>query len=307
MHLGIDIGGTKLAGVLLDAQGAVRWQRRAATPATFADAAALLAGWAEDADAEANDRVTMGLCAPGLIREGVSFGAVNLPWSPDGGSRDPWAPALQQRLARPVAVCNDGDAFALAEYRALAVPVSRLAAITLGTGLGGGSVVDGRAVQGGLGQAGEFGHLPLPWRRAEDPPARACGCGRFDCIETLLSGEGLRRLWQLHTGTEPVAPAAMLAAVRANEAGAVRVRDAYADMLARLCVMLLQVLEPELIVLGGSIADLPGLPEATAQAIPRHALGNATIPVRRGRVDGEGAAIGAAWMGRGVTECGRVL
>lgn len=297
MHLGIDIGGTKMAAVLLDGSGALHWRDRAATPPRFDAAVEIVARWADDADARLGRRVTLGLCAPGLIQDGAARHAVNLPWSRPGGV-DAWVAALEARLARPVALCNDADAFALAESRREPPATRRLAALTLGTGVGGGLVVDGRLVQGAHGLAGEFGHLPLPWRQPQDPPARICGCGRFDCAELSLSGEGVRRLWAAMTGGAAMPePDALLAHMAQGEATATELRDRYADMLARLAALLLQVAAPDRLVLGGSLSRLPGLAAAVEAATTRWTLGGVAVSVRCGGADGEGSAEGAAWLG----------
>lgn len=295
MRIGIDLGGTKIAAALLDAGGLERARVRADTPRDYDGTLAALAEAVAALERDAGRRdASVGLCLPGIVD--VAAGrvrAANLPWL-DGR---PFADDLSLRLGRPVRLANDGNAFVLSEaVDGAAAGASVVFGVILGTGAGGGIVVDRRILPGANALAGEWGHNPLPWRTEQDGPPERCGCGRTGCVETMLRGAGLSRLHARRFG-ETATPPEIAARARSGEPHARATLGRYTGILARALAAVINLLDPEVIVLGGGLSDLPELTEAvpalwggwTLDPAPRTRL----VRARHGAASG---LRGAAWL-----------
>lgn len=292
-RIGIDLGGTKIAAVALDGDGTERARYRAATPRGYDATLVALAETVAALDPR-HVGTSVGISLPGLVDPAAGrVRAVNLPWL-DGR---PFAEDAARALGRPVRIANDGNCFALSEAAdgaGAGAPV--VFGLILGTGVGGGIVVDGRILPGANAMAGEWGHSPLPWRTEADGPPVACGCGRLGCAETLLCGAGLTRLHLWRTG-EALPPPDIAARALAGDAAALATLDAHADALARALAPVLNLLDPDAVVVGGGLSALPGLCDAvrgrwgnwTLAAQPRTRLAVA-------RHGGESGMRGAAWL-----------
>ena len=300
MRIGIDLGGTKIAATLLDPDGTERARHRADTPRGYAETLAALAAAVAALEEQAGGRgnSTVGLCLPGIVDAAAgTVRAVNLPWL-DGR---PFAADLSQALGRPVRIANDANAFVLSEaVDGAAAGAPLVFGIILGTGVGGGIVLDRRILAGANALAGEWGHNPLPWRTAEDGPPVPCGCGREGCIETLLCGAGLARLHLWRTG-EALAPPEIAARARSGEAQAKEQAQAtlhhHADALARALAAVINLLDPDAVVVGGGLSDLPGLYDAVPALWGRWALSPAPrTRLIRARHGAESGMRGAAWL-----------
>jgi len=309
--LGIDLGGTKIEAQLLGPDGSAVWRDRRPTPQGSYDGT-LAAIAAQVADA----RAALAGIAPG---ERFSIGA-GTPGTPGAGGRmkncnstclngRPLQADLQALLGQPVALANDANCLALSEATdgaGAGAPV--VFAAILGTGVGAGITVHGRVLGGPNGLAGEWGHNPLPW--ADDEPAGGppaprwpCYCGRSGCIETLLSGPGLAHEHAaLHGG--PARSAAELAeAARQGDAAAQATLQRHAHRLARALAAVVNLLDPDVVVLGGGVSRLPGLLDAVPRLWGRWVFGaSAAEPVRtrlRLSLHGDASGVrGAAWLGR---------
>ncbi|MBP2302323.1 ROK family protein [Azospirillum picis] len=265
MRLGIDLGGTKIAAVALDEDGTERARHRRQTPRGYDETMAALARAVEDLlgglgeHRRAGGNGPVGISLPGVVDAAAGrVRAVNLPWL-DGR---PFAEDAARTLGRPVRIANDANCFTLSEAADGAAAGARVAfGIILGTGVGGGIVADGRILPGANGLAGEWGHAPLPWRDAEDGPAVACGCGRTGCLETVLCGAGLTRLHRHRTGDD-LDPPEIAARAAAGDSAAAGTLDRHADALARALAPVLNLLDPDVVVVGGGLSALPGLCEA---------------------------------------------
>ncbi|MGH8355360.1 MAG: ROK family protein, partial [Pseudomonas sp.] len=188
LRLGIDLGGTKIEILALE-NGRVRLRRRLPTPqGDYPATLACIARLVHEAEAELGGGASVGVGIPGTrspdhgrIKNANSVCLIGQDLQGD----------LERLLQRPVRLANDADCFALSEARdGAGAGAATLFGVILGTGVGGGVVIHGRLLSGPNAIAGEWGHNPLPWRRAEDGPARPCYCGLEDCIETFLSGPG---------------------------------------------------------------------------------------------------------------------
>jgi fructokinase len=233
MRLGVDVGGTKIAIVVLDAGGAERLRRRIVYPSReYGAALEALAAEILSAQEEAGERCSVGVGMPGLIdpETGLVENAYNTPYNNKPLKRD-----LEKRLGNETRFANDANCFALSEAvdgaaRGSAVVFGAI----LGTGVGGGIVVGERVLEGRHGIAGEWGHTPLPWMTGEEHPGPRCNCGRLGCIEQFLSGPAKNR------GRDALGDDAAMAL--------------YEDRLARAFSLIINVLDPEVIVVGGGVS-----------------------------------------------------
>jgi N-acetylglucosamine kinase len=296
---GIDIGGSKIELVAFDAQWAERYRKRVATPAdelaAFLEAIAALVS---DADAQTGTRGRVGLGLPGIVDPLTGrHVSSNLP-ALNGHAV---AEALQAKLARPIAIGNDCQCFALSEAHGGAADgqPSMFGAI-LGTGAGGGFCVGGRLVAGHNGLAGEWGHWPLPalLRERHGLPLYACACGLQGCLERYVSGSGLAALHR-HFGGDG-APAEQIV-LRADQGDALaqRTLDVHLDLLAQALASLVLAYDPHAIVLGGGLSKLASLYARLPEAVRRHLFAGVRVPPILPPAFGDaGGARGAALLAR---------
>ncbi len=297
-RIGIDLGGTKIEGLALDGAGRERARRRVATPrgdyeATVRAVADLVAALERETGARSGG-ASVGVGIPGtlspatgLVKNANSTWLIGRPLDKD----------LATALRRPVRMANDADCFALSEASDGAAVGARVVfGIILGTGVGGGLVVDGRPVSGPNAIGGEWGHNPLPWPTDAERPGPSCYCGLSGCIETFLSGPGLAADHARVTGARLEGPEI---AARA-EAGDLACRDTlsrYAERLARATATVLNVLDPEVVVLGGGLSNLPLLYEVVPAAWPRWVFSDTVATALRPPRHGDSSGVrGAAWL-----------
>ncbi len=238
---GIDVGGTKFLGVVLDDNGEIVVEKRQPTPHGGDAVVRELADFAR----ELGPYDTLGVGVPGLVtREGVLRAAPNL----IGASELPVGPLLEQLLGHPVSVDNDATCAILAEWRhGAARGFDDIVLVTLGTGIGGGLVMGGRLQRGANGFAGEIGHMVV------QPDGPFCVCGRRGCWERFASGRGLQMLAGGRKGEEVVA------AARHGDRESLVVIDTFAHWVALGLVNLTNLLDPACIVLGGGLAAAPDM------------------------------------------------
>ncbi|MBC7468780.1 MAG: ROK family protein [Ramlibacter sp.] len=255
--IGVDLGGTKIEAVVLDARGTSLWRERVATPAgDYAATLATIAALVTRAEREL-----------GLAGSSVGIGTPGTQ-TPDGLIKNanstclngqPLAHDLALVLGRPVRLANDANCLALSEATDGAGAGAEVVfAVIVGTGVGAGVVVDGRLLGGPNGLAGEWGHNPLPWADAEDSAAPSCFCGQRGCIETWLSGPGLARDHQARTGQALSAVEIGQRAAR-GDALAEATLQRYEGRLARALAHVINLLDPHVIVLGGGLSGLERL------------------------------------------------
>ncbi|BAI71181.1 fructokinase [Azospirillum sp. B510] len=254
MRVGIDLGGTKIAAVALDRDGAELARDRRPTPRGYDETLEALAETVAVLDPAG--RGGFGISLPGVVDAAAGrVRAVNLPWL----NGRPFADDVARRIGRPVRIANDANCFTLSEATdgaAVGAPV--VFGVILGTGVGGGIVVDGRILPGANGLAGEWGHAPLPWREPADGPPVPCGCGKPGCLETALCGAGLSRLHR-HLHGETLDPPEIAVRALAGDAAATATLARHADALARALAPVLNLLDPDVVVVGGGLSALPGL------------------------------------------------
>jgi fructokinase len=256
-RFGIDLGGTKIEIVVLDAAGQERLRRRVPTPKEDYEAIiAAVAGLVHAAEAALGipaGGATIGIGTPGSVSRatGLLRGSNSLCLN-----GKPVCEALEAKLGRPLALANDANCFALSEATDGAGRGDDVVfGVILGTGVGGGLVVHGRVLDGPNGIAGEWGHNPLPWPRDEERPGPACFCGHRGCIETFLSGPGLVRDHAAATG-HSLTTHAIVERAAAGDAGCEAALARYDDRLARALAHVINIVDPDVIVLGGGMSNL---------------------------------------------------
>ena len=294
IRIGFDIGGSKIAALALDPEGGELARARQDVPRDYPGTLGALAAMVE-AFVQAQGRArSVGIAMPGLIgADGTPIRAVNLPWL----ERRPLREDLEQRLGLPVAVANDANCFALSEAQGgAAAGAAVVFGATLGTGVGGGIVVAGRPLSGANAIAGEWGHNPLPLVEPADGPPARCGCGRIGCIESWLNGAALARDYQRLTGQALAGPKiGQLAA--AGDADALAAIARYTRRLAVALAGVVNLLDPDAIVLGGGLSALPGLydevPKLWAPLIVAPEPRTRLVPAHFGA---ESGLRGAAWL-----------
>lgn len=293
-RLGIDLGGTKIAAVVLDERGGVLWEHRVATPRHDYDATlACIADVVAAGEAAVGARCSVGIGMPGAISPATGLVKnANSTWL----NGRPLRQDLERALARAVRLANDANCLAVSEAAdGAAAGADVVFGVILGTGTGGGIVVGGRVVTGAQAIAGEWGHNPLPWPDADELPGPSCYCGRAGCLETWLSGPGLaadyaRRGGETLTSEQIVARAA----VDPHAAESLRV---WTRRLARGLASVVNVLDPDVIVVGGGLSRIASLyvdvPAIWHEWVFSDQVATRLVPARFGDASG---VRGAAWL-----------
>jgi len=294
MRIGIDVGGTKIEGIGLDTDGRPIARLRTPTPrgdydTTLAAIGSVVAAIERDAGVTGS----IGIGIPGTLVPATGLVKnANSTWLIGRRLRED----LERMLGRPVRVANDANCFALSEATDGAASAARVVfGVILGTGCGGGIVVDRQILAGPNGLAGEWGHTPLPWPRSGEWPGPACYCGRTGCIETFLSGPGLAREYAGRGGGDVPATEVARRSCEGDRL-ATATLERYEDRLARALTVVIDILDPEVIVLGGGLSNIerlyqnvPGLLRPFGTDAPRTGL------VRAAFGDSSGVR-GAAWL-----------
>jgi len=295
MRIGIDLGGSKSELIALDGAGRELLRRRVATPqGDYRATVSTIADLVAQAEAELGRRGRVGIGTPGAVSRATGR-MKNCNSTCLNGQ--PLAADLQAALGREVRLANDANCFALSEaIDGAAADAAAVFGVILGTGCGAGLVVNRHILTGANAIAGEWGHNPLPWPRDEERPGPACYCGKTGCIETWLSGPGLSRDLQAATGI--VSPAVAIAErAAAGDGDCEAALRRYEDRLARGLAQVINILDPEAIVLGGGLANIARLydnvPRLWGQYIFSDAVATLLLPPKHG--DSSGVR-GAAWL-----------
>jgi fructokinase len=264
IRIGVDFGGTKIEAAALDAEGRFLARLRTPNPAGYDEAIAVVCDLVGRVEHEAGGAGSVGVGVPGSIspRTGLIRNA-NSVWL-NGRT---FAEDLSAALGRPIRLANDANCLALSEaVDGAAAEASVAFAVILGTGCGGGLVVGGQLVEGANGIAGEWGHVPLPWPSASEHQGPACWCGQRGCLETWISGSGLRRDFSEATG-QALSGEAIVAASRRGDPAAVAALDRYVDRLGRGLAMICNILDPDVFVLGGGLSNVEEIVERLPGAV----------------------------------------
>lgn len=296
IRLGIDLGGTKTELVALDDAGRERLRRRVATPqGDYAATLDALAALVEDAERQLGPAATLGIGTPGAISPATGLMKNSNSVCLNG---QPLKQDIEARLGRRVALANDANCFALSEATdGAAAGAEVVFGVIVGTGCGAGVVVRGHVLAGPNAIAGEWGHNPLPWPQARELPGPACYCGRTGCLETWISGTGLARDFAVETGLGLAGPDIVAGAAQ-GESACEAALCRYEDRLARGLAHVINILDPDIIVLGGGMSNVARLYENIPRLWRRYVFSDEVatrlLPPRYGDASG---VRGAAWIG----------
>jgi fructokinase len=270
MRIGIDLGGTKIEAIALSPDGAPLRRRRVPTPAgSYPEILDAIAGLVQSAEAELGQPGTVGIASPGAISSHT--GLIKNSNSTVLNGR-PLDRDLAEKLGRPVRIENDANCLALSEAAdGAAATAAVVFGVILGTGVGGGLVVHQKIVAGHNRIAGEWGHNPLPWPRDDEHPGPACFCGKAGCIEMFLSGPALAREYLARSGNA-LSPQQIALAADSDDAVARRCLKLYMDRLARGLACVVNMLDPDVIVLGGGLSNLEQLYETVPALVADYAF-----------------------------------
>lgn len=295
MRIGIDLGGTKTEALLMAPDGSDILRLRVPTPAKdYAANLDMLASLVMQLDDKAGHPCSVGIGMPGamslqtgLIKNANSTWLIGHPLLAD----------LEERIGPRVRLANDADCFALSEASdGAGAGYQSVFGVILGTGVGGGLVVDGKLVSGPNSISGEWGHTPLAWMTDAEHPGPACYCGKLGCIEAWCSGPGLAadHLRETHKAQSPEK---IVVEAIAGDTNAQSTLDRHADRLARALSTVINIIDPHAIVLGGGLSELEHLYSAVTARLPHHVFSDTVVtPVLKNRHGASSGIRGAAWL-----------
>ena len=301
VRIGVDLGGTKIEGIALGPDGTARFRRRVDTPRGDYDATVqAIADLVQAIEAATGHLGTVGIGMPGIISPATGLVKnANSTWL----NGRPLQEDLRRVLRRDVRLANDANCFALSEASdGAAAGAGVVFGVILGTGTGGGVVVGGRVLAGANAIAGEWGHNALPWPDADEWPGPPCYCGRRGCIETFVSGPGMQSDHEARTGSKVPAPD-IVAAAASGDRAAEETLQRYEDRLARALAAIVNILDPDVIVLGGGMSNIARLYTHVPRLWESYVFacgGTSREPVRTRLVPamhGDSSGVrGAAWL-----------
>ena len=295
MRIGVDVGGTKIEGIALDDNGRELLRRRVPTPVgDYQGTLAAVAGVVQDIENHTEQRGSVGVGTPGAISRAT--GRIK-----NSNSQcligKPLREDLAALLGRELRVANDANCFALSEaVDGAAAGAEVVFGVIIGTGTGGGVVVRGRVLEGVNGVAGEWGHNPLPWPRDAERPGPRCYCGKHGCIETFLSGPGMARD-HANTSGQTVSAVEIVQAAERGDPACIGALERYEDRLARGLAGVINVIDPDVIVLGGGLSNIARLyssvPRLWGSYVFSDRVDTRLVPAQYGDASG---VRGAAWL-----------
>ena len=289
MRIGIDLGGTKIEGILLADSGDILQRHRVDTPKgdyqlTLQKIRSLIDQLTDD------KHLAIGIGTPGapspetgLMRNANSTCLNGQPLQQD----------LEELLQRPVRVANDADCFALSEANdGAGKDANSVFGVIVGTGTGGGLVIHKQLLQGPNAIAGEWGHNPLPWPQENELPGPQCYCGKQGCVETWLSGPGLARD---HGGE--IQAKEIIQQAKQGEKQALATLERYYDRMARCLALVINIVDPDVIVLGGGLSNVETLYNEVPRRLPRYVFSDTLKTQLKPPVHGDSSGVrGAAWL-----------
>ncbi len=293
LRIGIDLGGTKTEAIAMAPDGRILARNRQQTERSYADSLNQLHAMVGALESELGERAHIGIGHPGSISPATGLMRnANSTWLNDRAfGRD-----IEAKLQRPVRLANDADCFALSEARDGAGKDGRIVfGVILGTGVGGGLVIDGQLLSGAQGIAGEWGHNPMPWMSPAEHPGPRCWCGKRGCIERFLSGPGFADYFEASYG-DPLS--AQEIATLDSDAGR-RARNVYAGWLARALASVINLIDADIIVLGGGVSNMPGLAAAAEEKLGEYVFSDHIATRIHTHLHGDASGVrGAAWLWR---------
>ncbi|MGL5359768.1 MAG: fructokinase [Shewanella sp.] len=301
IRIGIDLGGTKIEIIALDSAGQALFRKRIPTPRDYQGTLAAMAALVQETQTHLGAQGSVGIGIPGVISPftGLVKNA-NSTWL----NGEPLDKHVAKLLGREVRVANDANCFALSEaVDGAAAGKSVVFGAILGTGCGAGLVMNGKVHGGGNGIGGEWGHNPLPWMTPAEFNSTRCFCGHMDCIETFISGTGFTHDYQRalnaagRHGQVCESGAGIMALVAQGDALASATFERYLDRLARALAHVINMLDPDAIVLGGGMSNIEGIYPRLPALLRQYVVGGeCQTPVLKNRYGCSSGVRGAAWL-----------
>jgi fructokinase len=295
IRIGIDLGGTKIEGIAIDENGVEQQRLRIPTPkGDYETIVGAIVSVVAEIENLQGGRGTVGVGIPGamspatgVVKNANSVVLIGHPLDKD----------LGKALDREIRVANDANCFALSEATdGAAAGANVVFGVIVGTGTGGGIVIDGRVITGPHAIAGEWGHNPLPWPRDDERPGHVCYCGQSGCIETFLAGPSLSRDHRLVTGYELDAPE-IAALAEAGDTLAIATMGRYEDRMARALAMIINILDPDVVVLGGGVSNIDRLYREVPKLLSRYVFSDrVATPIVEAKFGDSSGVRGAAWL-----------
>ncbi len=291
-RIGIDLGGTKIEAAVLDRAGQLALRERVATPRGYDAAITAIADLVRGIEQRLGGTGSVGIGIPGVISAttGLVKNANSIALNGQAFDAD-----ISHALAREVRVANDANCFALSEASdGAGAGAAVVFGVIIGTGCGGGLVVDGKIITGRNRVAGEWGHVPLPWPNASETPGTACWCGKRNCLETWIAGPSLARDCD---GPDAHDASALPARAAAGDTHAQAALDRHVDRMARGLAVIVNVLDPDVIVLGGGLSNMAHLTVQLPVALKTYVFSDfVDTPILRNHHGDSSGVRGAAWL-----------
>jgi len=295
MRLGVDLGGTKIEAILMARDGNIVERKRVATPrGDYEQTVLTIRDLVDDVSRDAPGSLPVGMGIPGtvspatgLIKNANSTWLIGKPFDKD----------LEAAMKRPVRLANDADCFALSEAAdGAGADHASVFGVILGTGVGGGVVINGKTVSGPNAIAGEWGHNALPWPESAELPGPECYCGKTGCIETWLSGPALERQAR-SKNLSGLSALELASAARSGQEDARWLIELYADRLARALAGVINILDPNMIVLGGGLSGIDELYSLVPEKWSAHVFSDTVVTELKPNTHGDSSGVrGAAWL-----------
>ena len=292
--IGIDLGGTKIEIILIDIIGREVYRKRIKTPSNYELTVKSITNLVLQAEESINDKASIGIGIPGKLSSKTNFieysnstYLINKPLIYD----------LEKSLIRKIKVQNDANCFALSEFKdGAGKDTKSLFAVILGSGVGGGIIVNGELHEGSNSNAGEWGHNRLPWSNDNEINSRICYCGKKGCIETFLSGKGLRdsfyELTQKAFSSEQIVDLSFK-----QDPEAISILELYEERLAKSLSLIINTLDPEMIVIGGGMSNIDRIYQNVPNLIGKYVLSDSINTKIVKALHGDSSGVrGAAWL-----------
>ena len=293
-RIGIDLGGTKIELIALDASGEERFRKRVPTPRQYPSTLDAIVELVNEAELVIGEKASIGVGIPGIVSPftGLVKNA-NSTWI----NGHPLDVDLGKRLVRKVKVANDANCFAVSEAVDGAAKNSAVVfGVIIGTGCGAGIAINGQVHAGGNGIGGEWGHNPLPWMTPDEHHSTSCFCGNRDCIETFISGTGFVRDFR-ESGGEAASGIEIAQLMEQGDALATQAFTRFIDRIARSLAHVINVLDPDVIVLGGGVSNIDAIYTELPAVLPNYVLGReCETPVVKNQYGASSGVRGAAWL-----------
>ncbi len=295
VKIGIDLGGTKIEGIALSEAGEELFRQRIATPqGDYQRTLHSIVDLIKQIETGIDEQGSIGICTPGSLSPATGLLRNSNSVCMNG---KPVLDDLQNLLHKEIRIANDANCFALSEATdGVARDASVVFGVIIGTGTGAGVVIDKKVLPGANSIAGEWGHNPLPWPNDDELPGAECYCGKLGCIETWLSGPGIVRDHELYNN-EFIDPEALDGKARFGDEDAIETFQRYENRMARSLAHVINILDPDVIVLGGGMGNIKRLYKNVPAILGDYVFSDTVNTKILAPLHGDSSGVrGAAWL-----------